>query len=160
MKRFVSLSLAATAIAAPIAAHDFAVGRLKISHPWTRETAPGQVVGGGFMAITNTGRAADTLLGAASSSAKEVQLHTMSMDGGVMRMRPVQGGIPIPAGQTVTLKPGSLHIMFIGLKTPFKRGQLVPVTLRFQKTGPVKVQFKVEPVGTTQPMESSHHAGH
>lgn len=159
MRYFVPAMMAA-AVAAPLAAHNFTAGKLKIDHPWTRETAPGQVVGGGFMAVRNTGRVADKLVGATSPAAKEVQLHTMSMEGGVMKMRQVPGGFDIPAGQTLMLKPGSLHIMFMGLNAPFKKGDLVPVTLRFQKAGTVKVQFKVEPVGTMAPMKGMTHAGH
>ena len=159
MRYFVPAMIAA-AVAAPLAAQNFTAGKLKIDHPWTRETAPGQVVGGGFMAVRNTGRVADKLVGATSPAAKEVQLHTMSMEGGVMKMRQVPGGFDIPAGKTLTLKPGSLHIMFMGLNAPFKKGALVPVTLRFQKAGSVKVQFKVEPVGTTAPPSAITHGGH
>ena len=159
MRYFVPAMMAAT-VAAPLAAHNFTAGKLKIDHPWTRETAPGQVVGGGFLSVTNTGRVADKLVGATTPAAKEVQLHTMSMEGGVMKMRQVPGGFDIPAGKTLTLKPGSLHIMFMGLNAPFKKGALVPVTLRFQKAGAVKVQFKVEPVGTTAPPPAMNHAGH
>jgi hypothetical protein len=91
--------------------------------------------------------------------AAEVQLHTMTMDGGVMRMRQVEGGIAVPARGTLELKPGSYHIMFMGLKRQLRQGERFPVTLRFQRAGSVTVQFAVQPVTSTGPIESGH-AGH
>ena len=153
-----TLLIAAT-IAAPLLAHSFKAGALTITHPWARETAQGQVVGGGFMEIRNGGKADDRLISASAPVAAEVQLHTMTMDNGVMRMRQVKDGIAIPAGQTVTLKPGGLHIMFMGLKAPLAKGTTIPATLRFQRAGAVKVRFAVQAVATAAPKEM-HHAGH
>jgi copper(I)-binding protein len=147
------------AASAPLLAHSFKSGGLTIDHPWARETAQGQVVGGGFMDIRNAGKADDRLLSATSPVAAEVQLHTMTMDNGVMRMRQVKDGIVIPAGQTVSLKPGGLHIMFMGLKRPLAKGTKVPVTLRFQRAGAVKVQFAVQQAGAMNPA-AMNHAGH
>ena len=153
------VGIALFALAAPVLAHSFAIAKIAIGHPWTRETAATQTVGGGFLTIRNGGKTADRLLSASSPFAAEVQIHTMSMDGGVMKMRPLKDGIAIPAGQTVELKPGGLHIMFIGLKQPFKKGSQIPATLRFLKAGTVKVGFAVQPVGSAAPMEAGH-AGH
>ena len=114
------------------------------------------VVGGGFMKITNNGKTADRLVSASSPNAREVQMHTMSMEGGVMKMRQLKDGIVIPAGQTVELKPGSLHVMFMGIKAPFKKGSKIPATLKFKQAGSVKVQFTVQAVGSTMPMEAGH----
>ena len=146
------LALAATSLFA----HGFAVGKIAISHPWTRETAATQVVGGGFMKITNNGKTADRLISASSPNAREVQMHTMSMEGGVMKMRQLKDGIVIPAGQTVELKPGSLHVMFMGIKAPFKKGSKIPATLKFKQAGSVKVEFAVQAVGSTMSMEAGH----
>lgn len=142
-----------------LSAHNFHAGKLVVNHPWTRETAVGQADGGGFLAITNTGKTPDMLLSANSPVAREVQLHRMSMENGIMRMRPVEGGIAIPAGQSVALKPGSYHLMFIGLKQPMKRGSFVPATLRFRSAGTVHVRFAVQPVTATGPEETGH-GGH
>jgi periplasmic copper chaperone A len=135
-------------IAAPVglvglaaAAHEFTLGSLTIGHPYARPTVPGQVVGGGFMSIANKG-ADDRLLSATSPSAKGVELHSMSMDGDVMRMRQIDG-IAVPAGKTVDLKPGALHLMFMGLKAPLKAGDKLPVTLKFAKAGEIVVTFNV-----------------
>jgi copper(I)-binding protein len=154
--RFASVALFAAAAATPLLAQSVTAGQLVIDHPWSRQTAPGQKVGGGFLTITNKGKADDRLISASSPVAGEVQLHTMSMDGGVMRMRQLKDGISIPAGKSVALKPGGLHIMFIGLKRPFALGETIPVTLRFQRQGAVTVRFKVEPVGATGPSEKRH----
>lgn len=145
-------------------AHGYKVGALSIQHPWSRETAVGQKVGGGFMVINNAGKAEDRLVSASTPVAEEVQLHTMTMDGGVMRMRQVEGGIVVPAQGKLELKPGSFHVMFMGLKRPLAEGERFPVTLRFQKAGAIKVDFAVQPVGSTGPMEAAggkaDHAGH
>ncbi len=153
-----ALLIGATA-SAPLLAHSFKAGTLTITHPWARETAQGQVVGGGFMEIRNTGKTEDRLIAASSPVAAEVQLHTMTMDNGVMRMRQVKDGIAIPAKQTITLKPGGLHIMFMGLKAPLAKGTTIPATLRFQRAGAIKVRFAVQAVSTAAPAEM-HHAGH
>lgn len=154
--RFAGVALFAAAAVTPLLAQSVTAGKLVIDHPWSRQTAPGQKVGGGFLTITNKGKADDRLISASSSVAGEVQLHTMSMDGGVMRMRQLKDGISIPAGKSVALKPGGLHIMFIGLKRPFALGETIPVILRFQRQGAVTVRFKVEPVGANGPSEKRH----
>ncbi|MCM5569899.1 copper chaperone PCu(A)C [Burkholderiaceae bacterium FT117] len=121
------------------------VGSLSIGNPWARATAPGAAVGGGFMLLENAG-GADRLVGASSPVSESVELHTMSMENNVMRMREVQA-IDLPAGQRVELRPGGLHIMFINLKAPLKAGDTFPVRLRFEKAGEVEVGFKVEAMG-------------
>ena len=131
-------------------AEDFKLGALTISQPYARSTAPGQPVGGGFMSIANQG-ADDRLLSATASVAKSVELHTMSMEGDVMRMRQVEA-IALPAGQSVELKPGALHMMFMGLKAPLRAGDKVPVTLKFEKAGQLTVMVIVQAPGADAPM--------
>lgn len=154
-----ALSAAIGLMATAALAHGYRAGTLSIQHPWSRETAVGQAVGGGFLSISNSGNREDRLLSGTSPVAAEVQLHTMTVDGGVMRMRQVTDGIAIPAKGSVDLKPGGYHIMFMGLKRQLRQGERVPVTLRFQRAGSVTVQFAVQPVGSTGPMEAGH-AGH
>lgn len=153
-----ALALCATIglMASAAMAHDYRSGSLFIQHPWARETAVGQAVGGGFLTIANSGSREDRLLSATTPVATEVQLHTMAMDGGVMRMRQVTDGIVVPAKGSVELKPGGYHIMFMGLKRQLRKGGRVPVTLHFQRAGNVTVQFAVRPVGAMEPMEGSH----
>jgi copper(I)-binding protein len=149
-------ALALGAIASAALAHDFRAGSLSIQHPWSRETATGQAVGGGFLTITNRGAAEDRLISGSSPVAAEVQLHNMIVDNGVMRMRQVEGGIAVPAKGSLQLRPGSYHIMFMGLKRQLRQGERFPVTLRFQRAGSVTVQFAVQPVTSTGPMENGH----
>jgi hypothetical protein len=103
---------------------------------------PGQRGGGGFLTIAG-GAAADRLLSANADVCATVELHTMRMDGNVMRMRPVEA-IDVPAGTTVKLEPGGLHVMFVELKAPLKAGSSFPLRLRFEKGGEVTVQMKVQ----------------
>lgn len=129
--------------AAAALAHGYAAGDLKIDHPWARMTVPGQVAGGAYLSVQNNGSSADRLLGASTPAAAQVQMHTMTMDGNVMKMREVDR-IDIPPGQTVTLEPGRLHLMLIGLKAPLKADSRVPMSLKFEKAGTVQVELTVE----------------
>jgi copper(I)-binding protein len=141
--------LTLTVLSVPDVAH--AAGPIGIESPWTRATAAAQTVGGGFMTIVNTGKAEDRLVSASSPVAAEVQIHDMKMEEGVMRMRQLTGGLAVPAGARVELKPRSLHLMFMQLKAPLVAGQTVPVTLQFEKAGSVAVQFRVEAMGASAP---------
>jgi periplasmic copper chaperone A len=140
--------LAATLLAATAAQAQNAV---KVEKVWARPTVAGQSGGGGFLTLTG-GAAADRLLSASAGVSKAVELHKMEMDGNVMRMRPVDG-IDVPAGATVMLQPGGLHIMFIGLNKTLKAGDSFPMTLKFEKAGEVKVDVKV----TTMRADAGEH---
>jgi len=96
------------------------------------------------MTIVHQGGAEDRLVSATTPIAREVQIHSMNMDAGVMRMRQVEGGLAIPAGGRVALQPGGLHLMFVDLNAPLVAGASFPVTLRFAKAGEIKVEFSVE----------------
>lgn len=140
-----ALLVAAAVGSAAALAHDYKLGAIAIGHPFTRVTSAGQAVGGGFLKLNNGG-AADKLVSATTPAATTVELHTMRMEGDVMRMRQLDA-IELPAGQTVELKPGGLHLMLMGLKAPLKAGDMVPLTLKFEKAGEVTVQLKVEAAG-------------
>jgi copper(I)-binding protein len=141
-----SRGLAAAAMLLALAhagAHEYTAGSLKIGHPWSRMTVTGQVAGAGYLKIENTGAAADRLVGASSPASDHEELHNMALDGTVMRMREVSA-IELPAGQTVALEPGHMHLMLVGLKEPLKPGTRVPLTLKFEKAGAVPVELMVE----------------
>ncbi|QLF70628.1 copper chaperone PCu(A)C [Peteryoungia desertarenae] len=121
------------------------LGDLELTAGFTRAMLPGQPVGGGFVTITNKGASDDLLIGATSAQSGEIQLHEMAMEGDVMKMRQLEGGIPVPAGQTVELKPGGLHLMFYKVTEPFQEGQSVAVTLQFEKAGEVEIVLPVGP---------------
>jgi copper(I)-binding protein len=134
-------------LASPVQAADVMVGKLKISAPWARATPKGAPVGGGYLTITNTGSEPDRLIGGSVAFAKNVEVHEMKMDNGVMKMRMMANGLEIKPGQTVTLKPGGYHLMFTGLKQPLTKGEHVKVTLQFAKAGKADVDFTVEGIG-------------
>jgi len=133
--------------AAPAFAADYSVGALKIHDPWARATPKGAPVGGGYLTITNTGTAPDRLIGGATDVSKGFEIHEMSMDKGVMKMRLMAGGLEIKPGETVTFKPSGYHLMFTGLKSQLTKGGHVDATLKFEKAGDVKVQFDVAGIG-------------
>ena len=124
---------------------------IAVSEPWSRETAVGQNAGGAFMTIANTGTAADRITGGSTPVAGRVEIHTMTMEGGVMRMRQLEDGLDVPAGGEVTLKPGSFHIMLMDLKQPLKAGETVPLTLSFEGAGSVVTELEVKPAGAMAP---------
>lgn len=132
----------------PLWAHEFKLGHLEIDHPWSREIPAGAKVAAGYMIIKNRGTAADRLVSVSSPISGKAEVHEMSLTAdGVMTMRPVSGGIEIPAGGEVALKPGAFHIMFMELKEPPKAGEKFPGTLTFEKAGTVDVEFAVEAKG-------------
>jgi hypothetical protein len=130
-------------------AHEYKAGSIEIKHPWARATPKGSEVAGGYMKLINTGSEPDRLIGGSTAAAGKFEIHEMSVDGGVMKMRLLPNGIEIKPGQTVELKPGSYHLMFVGLKEPFEKGKRVKGTLRFEKAGTVDVEYAVEAVGGT-----------
>lgn len=151
ISRRLILAALAAAIAVPAVAHDYKLGALEISHPWTRATPPTAQTGGGFLTITNKGTTADRLIAARSTVSDKVEVHEMKMDGNVMRMRELEKGLEIPAGATVMLKPGGYHIMFMGLKAPLAKDAKVPVTLVFEKAGSLDIALDVEALGASAP---------
>ena len=126
------------------------VGTLSLSGAYSRATLPEAKTAGGFFEITNNGPAADRLVAASSLAAAQAGVHEMVFENKVMKMRAIEGGLEIPAGATVSLVPGGVHIMFMGIKAPFVEGESVTVTLKFEKAGAVDL---VLPIG-------DQHAGH
>ena len=127
-----------------------ALAQVSIDQPWMRATAPGAKVAGGFMTIENKGAAPDRLIGAASPLAERVELHVHKEEGGVMKMRQVQG-LDIPANGRFELKPGGAHLMFMNIKREIKQGEKVPVTLTFEKAGEMQVDYPVGGLGAMGP---------
>jgi copper(I)-binding protein len=125
------------------------LGPLRIVNPWTRAAGQG-MQGGGFLIIRNTAAEPDKLVSASSPAAGRMELHTHIRDGDVMRMRPVHD-IPVPPNGEVTLQPGGLHLMLIGLTQAMNAGQSIPVTLRFERAGEVTIQLAVQAAGARQP---------
>jgi copper(I)-binding protein len=138
-------------LALPAHAHDYRAGDLHIDHPWSR-AAGANANSAGYLSIRNHGTQPDQLLSARSPAVRTVELHTQLREGEVMRMRPV-ADIPLPAGQTVRLRPGGLHLMLIGLTEPLVQGMQVPLTLVFARAGEVQVMLAIEAAGA----RGAHH---
>ena len=151
-----TISLLAAAVVAclataPSRADDVKAGDLVITQAWTRATPGGAKTGGGFLTIENKGSSPDKLVGVSADVAGKVEVHQMATDGGVMKMRPVDGGLAIEPGKTVKLAPGGYHLMMMDLKAPLKQGDKLPVTLQFEKAGKVQVTLDVHGVGAPAP---------
>ena len=147
-----AFAIAALPLASPGArAADYDVGSIHITQPWTRATPKGASSGAGYLTVTNSGTAPDRLSCTGTDVAAQCQIHTMSMENGVMKMRPVEGGLEIKPGETVTLKPGSYHMMFVKLKHPLQTGNAVEATLQFEKAGAVKIEMPVVAIGAAAP---------
>lgn len=150
--------LAAAALALP--AGSAPAQAPKVEQPWARPTVQGQSAGGAYLRVVG-GSSPDRLVGADAAIAGRVELHSMSMDGQVMRMRPVDA-VDVPAGRIVELRPGGLHLMLVDLKTPLKTGNRFPLTLRFERAGAVQVEVPVQPGSPPAPAgaEAGHPGGH
>jgi copper(I)-binding protein len=137
----VTLSAATLAVAH---AADFKAGSLEINDLWVRGSVPGQTNGAGYMQINNPTGVSDRLLSAQSDASNRLELHTVITENGVAKMRQVPG-IDVPAKGSAKLAPGGFHLMFLQLTGPFKQGDSVPVVLKFEKAGEVRVNFTVKP---------------
>lgn len=162
MKKLGILVAGAVVLSATAHAYDYKVGALEIDHPWSRAVPKGATVAAGYVTIRNTGTESDRLLSGSTPVAGKFEIHEMSVDSnGIMRMRPVPAGVVIKPGETVELKPQSLHIMMTGLKQPIEKGKSFKGALVFEKAGAVEVDFAVEGVGATptaaHDMHNMHH---
>ncbi len=154
--------LAAVLCLAPAGAHDHVkepvkVGDLEIHGSWARPRLGRAANSAAYFKIVNTGSADDRLNMATSDAAGAVELHEVIEDGDVMRMRPISGGIAIPAGETVALKPGGLHVMLLDLQAPFEAGDSFALTLDFETAGPVTLEVPVKPLREKAKDKDHHH---
>lgn len=140
LKSFLAVLLAAGAASA----HDYSAGDLTIGHPYALETPATAKTGAGYLSITNSGPEPDRLV-AIRTAFPRTEVHVTEVDAsGVARMREVED-VEIPPGATVTLEPGGMHAMFMGLDAPLVADTSVPATLVFEKAGEVAVEFHVQP---------------
>ena len=145
IKLFLAATILLTTSLAAIA-HEEKSETLSISHPWSRATAPSQKVGAVFMEISTRNGAPDRLIGGSSPDAERVEIHNHVMDGGMMRMRRIDG-VDIPAEGSVELAPGGYHVMLLGLTAPLFEETVIPLTLVFEKAGAVEIEAVVEAAG-------------
>ena len=149
--RALVVALALLAPGAVLAGDAATPGALKVDAAWTPQPPNGAKVGAGYLTISNTGTEPARLIGGSTAIAERMEVHTMKMDGGIMRMRELPDGLLIKPGETVTLKPGADHLMFMGLKAAIAAGETFEATLKFKRAGDVKVTFAVMPLGTRAP---------
>ena len=142
------------ALAATLAAPAFAQS-INVKDAWARASVPGQMGTGAFMKIT--AKEGSRLVGASSPVAGVTEVHEMKMDGNVMKMRAVEGGLELPAGKTVELKPGGFHVMLMDLKAALPKDSTIPLTLVFKDAKGVesKLELKV-PVAMSAPGAHQH----
>jgi periplasmic copper chaperone A len=145
-------------LGAPAQAEDIKAGDLVISQAWSRATPSGAKVAGGYLTIENKGSSPDRLVGGSGNVAGKLEVHEMTTENGVMKMRPLEKGLVIEPGKTVKLTPGGYHLMMFDLKNPLKQGDKVPVTLEFEKAGKVTLSLDVQAVGAQAP--AGDHGGH
>jgi periplasmic copper chaperone A len=138
-----ALFLTIATLSSAALAHDVQSGDLTIMHPWARATAKSAKTGAAYFMISNQGKTADKLVDVKSDVAKKTEIHLSSMKDGMMKMERVDG-VKVPANDNAELKPGSYHIMFMGLKAPFKTGTKFPLTLVFEKGGVVEINVMVQ----------------
>jgi len=143
------------AFSTAVSAQDYQAGALHVDRPYARATVPGQPSGAAYMILENRGKDGDRLLAAASPVAQKTEIHTMSMDGNVMKMRQV-AGIDLAPAAKVVMKPGDgYHIMLLGLKQQLKAGDTLPLTLTFEKAGKLEVSVPVQEVKQAPMMHGS-----
>ena len=129
--------------------------QVEVEQPWIRASAPGAKTAAGYMTIRNKSAQPDRLIGGSSPVAAKVETHVHIKDGEILRMREVKS-YDIPAKGAFELKPGGAHLMLVDLKRPLKEGEKVPLVLKFEKSGEVKVDFQVRPLAAPAPSEHKH----
>lgn len=147
---------AAPAAAPAAASAPVKAGDLVISAAYTRQPPDGARVAGGFLKITNNGKASDRLVGGSASFAKAFEVHEMAVVDGVMKMRELSRGLEIKPGETVELKPGGYHVMFMDITARPKAGETVKATLKFEKAGEVTIDVPVVAPGQSAPSAKMH----
>ena len=170
MKTILLAAAAAFALVTPAFAHQgmvhdgcaagqtFTAGDIAVTGAYSRATLPQAKSAGGFMVITNSGSEPDRLIGATTENAQLSQVHEMRMDGDIMKMGEVEGGLEIPAGGSVTLESGGFHIMMMGLVQPLKVDECLALTLTFEKAGDLPVELNIG--GTDADAAAEGHEGH
>ena len=141
------------------AAHEASNAGVTVAHPWARATPGGVKNGAAYLEIKTAAGVTDRLISASSPVAGRVEIHTHIKDGDVMRMRRVDD-IALKPESSVVLQPHGDHVMLMDLKAPLKEGDLLKMTLTFEKAGPLEVEATVEPIGAMGPHGMAHQPGH
>jgi copper(I)-binding protein len=154
VKRLFILLAVTFALAASALAHDYMQGDIHIMKPWSRPLPAVSPNGAAYMTLVNKGSSADRLLSVSTPMAMKAELHTHTMEGGVMKMRRVEAVELVP-GKPSVLEPGGLHVMMMGLKKPLVDGNSFPLTLNFERAGTIEVTVRI-----FEPGEAGHGMKH
>lgn len=149
-------ALTVTGVAGLSVAHASEKQEMMVSDAWSRERPAAIKMGGVFVTLHNMGSEGDTLVAASTPAAEKVEIHNVSMTDGVMKMFEVDG-VEVPAGETVEFKPGSYHIMLMGLKEPLSKGKTFPLTFEFARAGKIEVTVEVKEAGAMEMKSHKHH---
>ncbi len=149
MRHSITVLAAGFALATSAMAHDYMQGDIHIMKPWSRPLPPVSANGAAYMTLVNKGKAPDKLVAVSTPMAMKAEVHTHTMEGGVMRMRRVDGVELVP-GQPAVFKPGGLHVMMMGLKEPLVEGKSYPLTLTFERAGTVEVTVRIFEPGESE----------
>lgn len=155
--KLLATAAALTLFAGAAHAHEYKLGDLEIDHPWSRATAPGAKVGGGFLKIVNRGASPDRLVSVSAPFAQKTEIHESLEEDGVAKMRELEAGVEVKPGEAVEFAPGGKHLMFMGLSGPLETGKKVKGELTFEKAGKVEVEFAIEPPGSRPAADKSEH---
>ena len=136
-----------------------AAAKIQVTSAWTRAVPPGAAVAAAYMDLRNPGTEPDRLISAASPEVRAAELHETRDDAGIIRMRPVAGGLVLPAGGTARLTPGGMHLMLLGPSAAFRQGGTVPLVLHFERAGEIHVDLPVSAPGARGPGATGGHAG-
>jgi len=157
---FVSSALIASVFSTVVTANEHAHSNIYIEHSWSRPTPPGTPMGVGYLVIRNHSERDITLVSASTPRAGHVSMHETLMKDGVMRMRQIDNGLTISAGEAVELKPNSYHLMLEKLTEPLKEGESIPLTLEFEDAGAIDVELSVQSLDADMKEPEMDHSGH
>jgi copper(I)-binding protein len=155
---FAAVAVLAAALAEPTTAHEFTSKGVSVAHPWARATPGGAKVSAAYFEMKAAAGKGDRLIAAHSAVAGSAEIHDHIMEGGLARMRRVDA-IPVAGGKSVVLAPSAYHVMLTDLRQPLKEGDLLKLTLVFEKAGEIEVEATVEPVGAMGPHGFDHQPG-
>ena len=158
MKNLATLVLSASLVLAAVAA-GAQQPTLAVSGAWSRATPPGTTVGAAYLVIDNRAKRSDRLLSASSPRASRVEVHATVHEADTVRMKRVDP-LHVGAGERLTLEPGGMHLMLMGLDAPLREGEKVPLVLRFEVAGEIRTEARVFPPGQGADEDHSHHHGH
>jgi copper(I)-binding protein len=160
MKILTATVLLGLCVTNPVGAAEYKAGSIRIENPWSRATPKGATTGAGYMIIKNTGTEPDRLIGGTTDVSAGLQIHEMTTEGSVSKMREMKLGVEIKPGETVELRPGSSHVMFVNLKRKLEKGERVKGTLTFERAGTVAVEYPVQAVGVRGAEGGGEHMHH